>query len=50
MDYIHAEDAQTNYIDIGPVNKALNMLAVWHADRCLESLRRAPSRARRLKQ
>jgi len=29
MDYIHAEDAQTNYVCIGPVNKALNMLAVW---------------------
>eukprot|EP00605_Chrysophyceae_sp_TOSAG23-4_P001149 GSChrysophyteH1.ASY1.ANO1.1256.1 assembled CDS len=29
IDYIHAEDAQTNYVDIGPVNKALNMLSVW---------------------
>ncbi|RYH23339.1 hypothetical protein EON65_17955 [archaeon] len=29
IDYIHAEDLQTNYIDIGPVNKALNMLAVY---------------------
>jgi squalene/oxidosqualene cyclase-like protein len=29
LDYIHAEDIQTNYIDIGPVNKALNMLAVF---------------------
>ncbi len=27
--YIHAEDLQTNYIDIGPVNKSLNMLSVW---------------------
>lgn len=27
--YIHEEDHQTNYIDIGPVNKALNMLSVW---------------------
>lgn len=27
--YIHAEDAQTNYVDIGPVNKSLNMLCVW---------------------
>ena len=27
--YIHEEDIQTNYINIGPVNKALNMLAVW---------------------
>lgn len=29
LDYIRAEDIQTNYIDIGPVNKALNMLSVW---------------------
>jgi squalene/oxidosqualene cyclase-like protein len=29
MAYIHTEDQQTNYIDIGPVNKALNMLAVY---------------------
>jgi cycloartenol synthase len=27
--YIHAEDIQTNYVDIGPVNKALNMLSVY---------------------
>lgn len=29
IEYIHAEDIQTNFVDIGPVNKALNMLAVW---------------------
>lgn len=29
IDYIHAEDLQTNFVDIGPVNKALNMLSVW---------------------
>ena len=29
MDYIHAEDEQTNYVDIGPVNKAMNMLCVF---------------------
>ena len=29
IQYIHAEDKQTNYVDIGPVNKALNMLSVW---------------------
>jgi squalene cyclase len=28
--YIDAEDMQTNYVDIGPVNKIINMLAVWH--------------------
>jgi len=31
LDYINAEDDQTNYIDIGPVNKFINMLCVWHA-------------------
>ena len=25
-----AEDLQTNYIDIGPVNKVLNMLSAYH--------------------
>ena len=29
LEYIHAEDFQTNSIDIGPVNKALNMLSVY---------------------
>lgn len=29
IDYIHAEDGQTNYVCIGPVNKALNMLSVF---------------------
>jgi squalene/oxidosqualene cyclase-like protein len=29
MSYIHAEDIQTNFVDIGPVNKALNMLCVY---------------------
>ena len=29
MEYIHAEDIQTNFVDIGPVNKALNMLCVF---------------------
>eukprot|EP00597_Dinobryon_sp_UTEXLB2267_P004200 CAMPEP_0170065056 /NCGR_PEP_ID=MMETSP0019_2-20121128/5292_1 /TAXON_ID=98059 /ORGANISM="Dinobryon sp., Strain UTEXLB2267" /LENGTH=828 /DNA_ID=CAMNT_0010271841 /DNA_START=1237 /DNA_END=3723 /DNA_ORIENTATION=- len=30
-EYIAAEDEQTNYVCIGPVNKALNMLSVWAA-------------------
>jgi len=30
-EYIDAEDEQTNYVCIGPVNKALNMLSVWAA-------------------
>ena len=29
MDYIHAEDEQTHHIDIGPVNKAMNMASCW---------------------
>jgi len=32
MDYIHAEDDQTKHVDIGPVNKFINMLSVWHWD------------------
>ena len=31
LSYIEAEDEQTNFIDIGPVNKFINMLAIWHA-------------------
>lgn len=30
-EYMHAEDIQTNYIDIGPVNKSMNMLVAWIA-------------------
>ena len=30
-DYMAAEDLQTNFVDIGPVNKALNMLVCWVA-------------------
>jgi squalene/oxidosqualene cyclase-like protein len=29
IDYLKAEDLQTNYIDIGPVNKVLNMLCAY---------------------
>ncbi|GKY94922.1 hypothetical protein MPSEU_000457100 [Mayamaea pseudoterrestris] len=31
VDYMAAEDQQTNYIDIGPVNKVLNMISAYHA-------------------
>lgn len=34
IEYIHTEDLQTNYVDIGPVNKSLNMLSVWHDGGC----------------
>jgi len=32
LEYIHAEDAQTKFVCIGPVNKFTNMLSVWHAE------------------
>jgi len=32
LSYIHGEDAQTSYINIGPVNQAINSLAVWHGE------------------
>jgi len=28
---MHAEDVQTNFVDIGPVNKVMNMLCCWFA-------------------
>ena len=31
LDYIHAEDLQTQYLDIGPVSQAINSICVWHA-------------------
>uniref|UniRef100_A0A7S1NID4 Terpene cyclase/mutase family member n=1 Tax=Eutreptiella gymnastica TaxID=73025 RepID=A0A7S1NID4_9EUGL len=31
-DYMAVEDLQTNYVDIGPVNKVMNMLCAWHRD------------------
>ena len=34
LKYIQAEDLQTNFIDIGPVNKSLNMLSVWVGGGC----------------
>jgi squalene cyclase len=33
LDYMHAEDEQTNYVNIGPVNKVLNMLSAFAAAR-----------------
>ncbi len=30
-DYMAAEDLQTNFIDIGPVNKVFNMISAFHA-------------------
>jgi lanosterol synthase len=32
IDHIRQEDANTKFIDIGPVNKCINMLAIFHAD------------------
>ena len=31
LSYIEAEDEHTNFIDIGPVNKFINMLSIWFA-------------------
>jgi hypothetical protein len=31
-EYMAAEDLQTNYIDIGPVNKVLNFLSAYHGE------------------
>ncbi len=31
LKYLDAEDQQTQYIDIGPVNKAINSICIWHA-------------------
>lgn len=31
LSYINAEDEQTNYINIGPVNQAINSICIWHA-------------------
>ena len=45
ISYVHAEDAHTNYVDIGPVNKAVNMLAVFfEGGRGCEAFRRHVAR------
>jgi lanosterol synthase len=31
LKYLNAEDEQTNYLNIGPVNKAINSICIWHA-------------------
>ncbi|KAH7624092.1 hypothetical protein Ndes2526B_g01344 [Nannochloris sp. 'desiccata'] len=40
MKHIHYEDENTRYIDIGPVNKVLNMLCCWFEDPGSEAFRR----------
>ena len=30
VEYMKAEDLQTNYINIGPVNKVFNMISAFH--------------------
>lgn len=37
LEYMNAEDLQTNYIDIGPVNKALNMVSAFHGMSVVDS-------------
>lgn len=31
LKYINAEDKQTQYVNIGPVNQAINSICIWHA-------------------
>jgi len=31
LEYMQAEDEQTSYINIGPVNQAMNSICMWHA-------------------
>ncbi|MCK5356418.1 MAG: hypothetical protein KAJ63_14975, partial [Methyloprofundus sp.] len=31
LKYLNAEDAQTEYLNIGPVSKAINSICIWHA-------------------
>ncbi len=31
LEYVNAEDEQTKFIDIGPVNQIINSLCIWHA-------------------
>lgn len=31
LKYLNAEDQQTNYINLGPVNQAINSIGIWHA-------------------
>jgi cycloartenol synthase len=32
MKHVHYEDENTRYVDIGPVNKIINMLCCWFED------------------
>jgi lanosterol synthase len=32
LEHIRSEDRNTNWIDIGPVNKVMNMLSIWFAE------------------
>ncbi|KAI7837939.1 hypothetical protein COHA_008245 [Chlorella ohadii] len=40
MKHIHYEDENTRYVDIGPVNKVLNMLSCWFEDPDSEAFKR----------
>ena len=40
MVHIHYEDENTRYVDIGPVNKVLNMLSCWFEDPSSEAFRK----------
>jgi lanosterol synthase len=32
LQHIRVEDSSTHHIDIGPVNKAINMMCIYHAE------------------
>ena len=40
MKHIHYEDENTRYVDIGPVNKVVNMVACWAEDPDSDAVRR----------
>ena len=31
LEYVNAEDNQTDFVDIGPVNQVINSICIWHA-------------------
>jgi len=40
IEQIHYEDENTRYVDIGPVNKVINMLCCWLEDPCSDAFRK----------
>lgn len=44
IDHIRLEDESTKFIDIGPVNKPINMLSVWHHEGQSENFKKHEGR------